>query len=88
MTHRLKTLVAFIGVFTAVYLLFCAILYVDARLFTPMPDNDADLAAWGMRYALIPGVAFLYTVAIFILSAIVKFLQTIRNRSASDIKEI
>ena len=87
MTQRLRTIGAFVGVFAMIYVVFCAILYVDARFLTPMPDNDADLAAWGMRYALIPGVAFLYTAAIFILSAIVKFLQTIRNRCTSDTNE-
>ena len=74
------------GLFVIVFLIISGVLFINMKFFTPIPENDADLAAWGMRYALIPGVAFLYTAAIFILSAIVKFLQTIRNRSTSDIK--
>ncbi len=43
-----------------------------------MPDNDSDLAAWGMRYALIPVAAGIYafvtsTLTLLIRAAISKF---------------
>ena len=61
MKHRL---LRFIKVFIISFAVICVALYCDARWFTPMPDNDSDLAAWGMRYALIPSVAVLYAAVI------------------------
>ena len=47
-------------------------LYCNARWFTPMPDNDSDLAAWGMRYALIPIASFIYAVITSILTLLIR----------------
>jgi hypothetical protein len=37
-----------------------------------MPDNDLDLAAWGMRYALIPIASFIYAVITSILTLLIR----------------
>jgi len=37
-----------------------------------MPDNDSDLAAWGMRYALIPVAAFIYAVISSMLNLLIR----------------
>ena len=46
-----------------------------------MPDNDSDLAAWGMRYALIPVASFFYaatfTIIITILILVIKIIKII-----------
>ena len=75
------------GLFVIVFLIISGVLFINMKFFTPMPENDADLAAWGMRYALIPSVAFLYTTLIFFLTAFVKIIQIIRNRSTSRANE-
>ena len=49
-------------IFAVSFVLIGISLYCDAFWFTPMPDNDSELAAWGMRYALIPAPAFLYAI--------------------------
>ena len=37
-----------------------------------MPDNDSDLAAWGMRYALIPVAVFFYAVITSMLTLLIR----------------
>jgi len=37
-----------------------------------MPDNDSDLAAWGMRYALIPVASCVYAVITSILTLLIR----------------
>jgi hypothetical protein len=37
-----------------------------------MPDNDSDLAAWGMRYALIPVAACFYAAITSILTLLIR----------------
>ena len=37
-----------------------------------MPDNDSDLAAWGMRYALIPVATFIYAAITAMLSMLIR----------------
>ena len=69
--------IIFLRIFAASFVLIGIALYCVARWFTPMPDNDSDLAAWGMRYALIPVAAFLYAaistmLTLFIRSVIAK----------------
>ena len=50
-----------------------------------MPDNDSDLAAWSMRYALIPLAVFLYAMvtSIFTLptKAVITKIGILRNAS-------
>lgn len=52
-----------------------------------MPDNDSDLAAWGMRYALIPIGSFMYAVissiVILLLRAIISKFAVFRKVSAT-----
>jgi hypothetical protein len=37
-----------------------------------MPDNDSDLAAWGMRYALIPVASCVYAVTTSMLTLLIR----------------
>ncbi len=63
---------SFLRIFAVTYVLIGIALYCDARWFTPMPDNDSDLAAWGMRYALIPVAAFTYAVITSMLTQLIR----------------
>ena len=83
MTKKLKSVLLVMGVFGTVFLAFCALLYINAYFFTPMPDSDADLAAWGMRYALIPGLSFIYATIVFLLIGFVRLISFIKGRSGT-----
>jgi hypothetical protein len=66
------TLMRILRIFTVSFVLIGIALYCNARWFTPMPDNDSDLAAWGMRYALIPVAAFIYAVITSMLTLLIR----------------
>jgi hypothetical protein len=66
------TLLRFLKIFAVAFVLIGIALYCNARWFTPMPDNDSDLAAWGMRYALIPVASFIYAVITSILTLLIR----------------
>jgi hypothetical protein len=82
MTRKLKPVLLTMGVFGAVFFTFCVLLYINAYFFTPMPDNDADLAAWGMRFVLIPWLSFLYTALIFMV--FVKLNSFLKGKSGNE----
>ena len=72
------TIWSFLRIFAVSFVVIGIVLYCNARWFTPMPDNDSDLAAWGMRYALIPVAAGIYafvtsTLTLLIRVVIAKF---------------
>ena len=66
------TMWSFLRIFAVSFVLIGIVLYCNARWFTPMPDNDSDLAAWGMRYALIPIASCVYAVITSILTLLVR----------------
>ena len=68
------TIWSFFRIFAFSFVLIGIALYCDARWLTPMPDNDSDLAAWGMRYVLIPVSIFLYA---FITSMFTLFIRAL-----------
>jgi hypothetical protein len=63
---------SFWRIFAVSFALIVIALYCNARWFTPMPDNDSDLAAWGIRYALIPIAAGIYAVATSMLTLLIR----------------
>ena len=63
---------SFLRIFAVSFVVIDIVLYCNARWFTPMPDNDSDLAAWGMRYALIPVAACFYAVITSILTLLIR----------------
>ena len=67
---------SFFKLFTISFALIAIALYCNARWLTPLPDNDSDFAAWGMRYALIPVAAFLYAIVTSILTLLTKAVLT------------
>ena len=77
---------SFLRIFAASFALIGIALYCNARWFTPMPDNDSDLAAWGMRYALIPVAACFYAVITSILTLLIRVVisKTSVLRKASE----
>jgi len=66
------TILSFIRNFAVSFVVIGIVLYCNARWFTPMPDNDSDLAAWGMRYALIPVASCVYAVITSILTLLIR----------------
>ena len=66
------TIWSFIRNFAVSFVVISIVLYWNARWFTPMPDNDSDLAAWGMRYALIPVASCVYAVITSILTLLIR----------------
>jgi hypothetical protein len=63
---------SFLKIFAVSFAMIGIALYCNARWFTPIPDNDSDLAAWGMRYALIPVAACFYAVITSILILLIR----------------
>ena len=63
---------SFLRIFAVSFVVIGIVLYCNARWFTPMPDNDSDLAAWGMRYALIPVAAFINAVIASMLTLLIR----------------
>ncbi len=63
---------SFWRIFAVSFALIGITLYCNARWFTPMPDNDSDLAAWSMRYTLIPIASFMYAVITSILTLLIR----------------
>jgi hypothetical protein len=76
---------SFLRIFAVSFVVIDIVLYCNARWFTPMPDNDSDLAAWGMRYALIPVASCVYAVITSILTllirAVIEKLSVLRKAS-------
>ncbi len=63
---------SFLRIFAVSLVMIGIVLYCNARWFTPLPDNDSDLAAWGMRYALIPVAAFIYALITSMLTLLIR----------------
>lgn len=78
---------SFLRIFAVSFVVIGISLYCNARWFTPIPDNDSDLAAWGMRYVLIPIGSFMYAVissiVILLLRAIISKFAVFRKVSAT-----